>query len=44
VAVPREEHFVPLMIAMGSADPQDKFEVIYDKMEHGTFSYLSFKF
>lgn len=44
LAVPREEHFVPLFIAMGSGKPQEKAKVIYREYEYGTLSYLCLQF
>jgi 4,5-DOPA dioxygenase extradiol len=43
-AVPREEHFVPLYIAMGSGDPSRKPEVIHRSYDFGTLSYLCLQF
>lgn len=43
-AVPRSEHFVPLLIAMGSGNGQDTPKVIYRSYEFGTLSYLCFQF
>lgn len=43
-AVPREEHFVPLFIAMGSGDPDAHGKVIHRFYDHGNLSYLSFAF
>lgn len=42
LAVPREEHFVPFFIAMGSGESEGK--VIHRFYDHGTLSYLSFAF
>jgi len=44
LAVPRPEHFVPLLIALGSGDPNRKPEVLFDTIEHGTATTLSFQF
>jgi 4,5-DOPA dioxygenase extradiol len=44
LAVPRPEHFVPLLIAWGSGDPQRKPRVIYRGYDMGTLSYLCFAF
>lgn len=44
LAVPRAEHFVPLLIAMGSGDPKSKAQVIHRSYEYGTLSYLSLRF
>lgn len=43
MAVPRPEHFVPLLIAMGSGDSQTKAKVIHRSYEAGTLSYLCFE-
>lgn len=43
-AVPRAEHFVPLFLAMGSAEPQAKPQVLHRSYQFGTLSYLSFQF
>jgi len=43
-AVPRAEHFVPLLIALGSADPDGDIRVLFDSIEFGTMSTLSFQF
>ncbi|UOF91997.1 dioxygenase [Fodinisporobacter ferrooxydans] len=43
-AVPRAEHFVPLLIAMGSGEPQAKAKVIHRSYDLGTLSYLCFEF
>ncbi len=43
-AVPRAEHFVPLLIALGSGTPGRDIRVLYDRIEHGTGSTLSFQF
>lgn len=42
LAVPREEHFVPFFIAMGSGESQGK--VLHRFYDHGNLSYLSFAF
>jgi 4,5-DOPA dioxygenase extradiol len=44
MAVPRAEHFVPLLIALGSGAPERDIRVIYDGIEHGTGSMLGFQF
>jgi 4,5-DOPA dioxygenase extradiol len=44
MAVPRAEHFVPLLIAMGSGAPDGEIRVLFDTIEHGTGSTLSFQF
>ncbi|MBB6675333.1 DODA-type extradiol aromatic ring-opening family dioxygenase [Cohnella nanjingensis] len=41
-AVPRAEHFVPLLIALGSADPASQAKVLFRGYQFGTLSYLSF--
>jgi 4,5-DOPA dioxygenase extradiol len=43
-AVPRPEHFVPLYIAFGNGDPENKPEVIHRSYEMGTLSYICMKF
>ena len=43
-AVPTTEHFVPLLIAMGSADQTKEPEVLYRAYDFGTLSYLCFRF
>ncbi|MDO7906728.1 class III extradiol ring-cleavage dioxygenase [Paenibacillus sp. JX-17] len=43
-AVPREEHFVPLFLAMGSSTPDRKPEILHRSYQMGTLSYLSFSF
>jgi 4,5-DOPA dioxygenase extradiol len=42
MAVPRPEHFVPLLIALGSGNGTP--QVAYREYEHGSLSYLSFQF
>jgi len=44
LAVPRPEHFVPLLIAMGSADPGAGAKVVYRGYDLGSLSYLGFQF
>ncbi|MGN7356629.1 DODA-type extradiol aromatic ring-opening family dioxygenase [Paenibacillus sp. SAF-054] len=44
IAVPRPEHFVPLLIALGSGMPGRNAEVLFDTIEHGSGSTLSFRF
>lgn len=44
LAVPRAEHFVPLLIALGCGSPEREVEVLYDTIEHGTLCTLSFRF
>lgn len=43
-AVPREEHFVPLFLAMGSGDPGSEPKVLHRSYDLGTLSYLCFQF
>lgn len=44
-AVPRAEHFVPLLIAMGSGTPGNEISVLHDgPIKHGSMSNLSFHF
>jgi 4,5-DOPA dioxygenase extradiol len=43
-AVPRPEHFVPLLLAFGSADPASVAEEVHRSYEMGTLSYLSLSF
>ena len=43
-AVPRAEHFVPLLIAMGSGNAEAVPQVIYRGYEMGTLSYLCMQF
>jgi 4,5-DOPA dioxygenase extradiol len=42
-AVPRAEHFVPLLIAVGSSTPGSVTRVLFDTIEYGTGSTLSFQ-
>lgn len=44
IAVPRPEHFVPLYIAFGSADPSAEVKEIHRSYEMGALSYLSLAF
>jgi 4,5-DOPA dioxygenase extradiol len=44
LAVPRPEHFVPLLIAAGSGGPDSQPKVIHRSYEMGTLSYLSLAF
>lgn len=45
IAIPREEHLVPLFIAMGSGNSDRKPELLFrGKYEFGTFSYTCFAF
>jgi 4,5-DOPA dioxygenase extradiol len=44
MAVPRAEHFVPLYIAMGSADSLENAKVIFRNYEFGTLSNLCYQF
>lgn len=41
-AVPRAEHFVPLLIALGSGDPASRPQVLFRGYQFGTLSNLSF--
>lgn len=44
-AVPRAEHFVPLLIALGSGSLEHQPQVLYDgAIQHGSMSNLSFQF
>lgn len=44
-AVPRAEHFVPLLIALGSGTPGQNIQVIHDgQIKHGSMSNLCFQF
>lgn len=43
-AVPREEHFVPLFLAMGSGDPKRVPQVLHRSYDLGALSYLCFQF
>jgi 4,5-DOPA dioxygenase extradiol len=43
-AVPRAEHFVPLLIALGSGTAAGDRRVLFNTIEHGTLSTLSFQF
>ncbi|MFD2331853.1 DODA-type extradiol aromatic ring-opening family dioxygenase [Cohnella sp. GCM10020058] len=44
-AVPRAEHFVPLLIALGSGSPDQKPQVLHDEeIKHGSMSNLCFQF
>lgn len=44
MAVPRAEHFVPLLIALGSGSAGRDIRVLFDSIEHGSGSSLSFQF
>ncbi|MCF6093775.1 dioxygenase [Microaerobacter geothermalis] len=44
LAVPREEHFVPLLITMGSGDKSRKARLLYRGYDFGTLSYICMKF
>ncbi|WP_379971181.1 DODA-type extradiol aromatic ring-opening family dioxygenase [Ectobacillus sp. sgz5001026] len=44
LAVPRPEHFVPLFIAMGSGNPNQKAKIINRSYDLGTLSYLCLEF
>lgn len=44
-AVPRAEHFVPLLIALGSGNPGHAPQVLFEgTIQHGSMSNLSFRF
>ncbi|MBP3965836.1 DODA-type extradiol aromatic ring-opening family dioxygenase [Paenibacillus lignilyticus] len=44
-AVPRAEHFVPLLIALGSGTPGHEARVLYDEpIKYGSMSNLSYQF
>ncbi|MBD3919358.1 dioxygenase [Paenibacillus sp. PR3] len=43
-AVPRAEHFVPLLIAMGSGDPNGNPRILFDTIEHGSGTTFSIQF
>lgn len=43
-AVPRAEHFVPLLIAMGAGTPGNDIRVLFDTIEHGSGTTLSVQF
>lgn len=43
-AVPRNEHFIPLLLAMGAADDVRIGQRIYDGYEYGTLSYNCWQF
>lgn len=44
LAVPRAEHFVPLLIALGSSTPDGEISVLFDTIEHGSGTTLSLQF
>ncbi|GIP26655.1 dioxygenase [Paenibacillus sp. J23TS9] len=44
MAVPRAEHFVPLLIALGSGNSGSDIRVLFDSIEHGSGSSLSIQF
>jgi 4,5-DOPA dioxygenase extradiol len=44
MAVPREEHFVPLYIALGAGSPDRQPQVIHRSYDFGALSYLSIAF
>lgn len=44
LAVPTTEHFIPLFIAMGSANIKAKPTILHRSYDMGTLSYLSFQF
>lgn len=43
-AVPREEHIVPLFIAMGSGGNKNMPKLLHRSYEYGTLSYICFEF
>lgn len=44
LAIPRNEHFVPLFIAMGSGDDEKKATVLHRSYDLGTLSLVCFQF
>jgi 4,5-DOPA dioxygenase extradiol len=44
MAVPREEHIVPLFIAMGSGDESQKPRLLHRSYKYGTLSHICFEF
>ncbi|MDP4142924.1 MAG: class III extradiol ring-cleavage dioxygenase [Bacillota bacterium] len=44
MAVPREEHIVPLFIAMGSASEENLPKLLHRSYDYGTLSYICFQF
>jgi 4,5-DOPA dioxygenase extradiol len=44
LAVPRAEHFVPFLLALGSGGKQPQAEVLHRSYEYGTLSYLAVRF
>lgn len=43
-AIPREEHIVPMFIAMGSGQEENLPKLLYRSYEYGTLSYICFEF
>lgn len=43
-AVPRAEHFVPLLIALGASSPESSPQVLFDTIEHGSGTTFSIQF
>jgi 4,5-DOPA dioxygenase extradiol len=43
-AVPTPEHFIPLLLAMGSGDPSKKAELLYRSYMYGNLSHSIWKF
>ncbi|GIM46678.1 dioxygenase [Collibacillus ludicampi] len=43
-AVPRNEHFIPLLIAMGAANDQRKANLLYQNYQYGTLSLSCWQF
>jgi 4,5-DOPA dioxygenase extradiol len=44
LAVPREEHFVPLYLVMGSCDDRRKPKLLHRSYDFGTLSHICFQF
>jgi 4,5-DOPA dioxygenase extradiol len=44
LAIPRNEHFVPLFIAMGSADDHKKTRLLHRSYDYGTLSMICYRF
>ncbi|GGG17442.1 dioxygenase family protein [Paenibacillus abyssi] len=43
-AVPRPEHFIPLIIAFGSGNPDTPAKVLHKSYQYGSLSYLAMQF
>jgi 4,5-DOPA dioxygenase extradiol len=43
-AVPRNEHFIPLLLAMGAADPSRHATLMYREFQYGNLSLTLWKF